>query len=475
MAESADRIVEHLRAGYSCFWIKTQEPRRAMESLQKTISSYQRKDGHSYVMGTWNCNESGTNPGKPLAALTEAKDFTVVVLQNYHWFIEKGNVVQYIQDHVEVWKSKGKAIVVLAPILKVPVELDKDFTLLDFDLPADEDISKTIDFISSHKEDINLSDEGREKLVSACKGLTQLEMENVLSRSLVEKGDFDLPIIHQQKKALIEKNGFLEIVDPMYTFEDIKGYDQIKRFVMSTINKKESKGILIMGPPGCGKTHFMNCLAGSTGMLTVALDFGKMMSKFQGESDSNMDSVIATLKAVGRCILQIDEFEKQFAGAGSSGDTDSGVTRRVTGKWLRFMQDRPDGIYIIGTCNSFRGIPPEYLRPGRWDTSPFFIDLPNTEEKADIMDFYIDKFDLDPKQQWPNMDLWTGAEIEACCSNASMMETKLTEAEVFIKPQAKTMEEEIQGLRSWAKDRTIPATSITVAPPKKRKKRKLDL
>jgi len=168
------------------------------------------------------------------------------------------------------------------------------------------------------------------------------------------------------------------------------------------------------------------------------------------------------------------EFEKQFAGAASTGETDSGTARRMTGRWLQFMSEKPDGVYMMGTCNSFKGIPDEYLRVGRWDSSPFYIGLPNAEEQLDILSFYGKKLDVEiPKnvKGLPKMENWTGAEIEACCEMGVKLEVPLTDAARFIIPQNLRGFDEADELKEFA----ISATSEVVVEAKgKRVERMID-
>ena len=166
------------------------------------------------------------------------------------------------------------------------------------------------------------------------------------------------------------------------------------------------------------------------------------------------------------------EFEKQFAGAGSTGETDSGVARRMTGRWLEFMQNRPDGVYLMGTCNSFQGIPDEYFRPGRWDSSPLYIGIPNPTEKDAILAHYTKKFGLNGDstkniQHIEDWKHWTGAEIEACCSMAKNMECSLAEASGYIVPQ---------NLRGFAEAEKIKQFSIPASSEEEfEKHRKMDI
>lgn len=462
---NAKEICSYLRSGNSCYWINTKEPRRAMKYLQKLITSIERKDGGKYLVGAWSCL-TDSKPASPLLKLDDAKALTVVFLQNYHWFIDKPVIIQKIQDSVEVWKNTGKAIIVIAPLVKIPLELKEDFVTMEFTLPDEAEVNESIDFITKSAQKSNgrnfkdPTSAERKEIVESSKGLTQQEIENVLSRSLALRKRFDLSLINDERAAIVESSGFIDVFKPTITFKDLKGYGVVKHFGLSMVKHPLSKGMLLMGPPGCGKTRFLEALVGETKMLGLNFDFGKLTSKFQGELDTNIDNVINLIKAVGNCIVMIDEFEKQFSGAGADGSTDGGTIVRGTGRWLRFMQDRPKGVYIIGTCNSFKGIPPAYLRPGRWDCAPIFIDLPNDEEKRDILDYYLGEYDLDSVQDAPEMDEWTGAEIEACARNAHIMGVSMVDAAKYIIPLAKTMGDEISALRKWSVGRTVPASEV---------------
>ena len=459
--ENAREIVEFLRAGFCGFWIVTQEQRRAKKSIKEKIESYVKKDGTRWSVKSWDCCKE-KNPTKPIQEMANREN-TILFMDNLHWFIDNPQLVQFILNSVDDMMSRNNAIIVLSHKIAIPPELEKEFVVMNFDLPCEDQIVESIDHVAdSSPSDVKYEDI-IDDLVNAGKGLTQVELENSLSLSLIKADEFDTTVLNSQKCQIIEKSGILEIEQPEITFDDVLGYENIRNFVMSTIDNPKAKGILMLGPPGCGKTMFMKALVGTTGKIGINFDFGKLFSKYVGDTDARVEAAIKIIEAIGDCIVLVDEFEKQFAGAGSSGDTDSGVTRRATGRWLRFMQERSPGIYIIATCNSFKGIPPEYLRAGRWDTAPFFIDLPTPEERVSIFNHYIDKYELDEDDTLHiNPDMWTGAEIEACCSIASLMNIKIEEAAEFIVAQAKTMGNEINALREWAEGNTIPASKSIV-------------
>lgn len=469
---SAKEIVDYLRAGYSCFWVVTSEPRRAETLIGDAITAFVRKDGTKHNVKVWDC-VSGQNPLTPVQELTtNDPPLTVKFLRNYHWFIDKPQHIQFIQNSVEDWKADGKAIVIFSPKTKIPVELEKDFTVMEFGLPDDIEIYDTIKFVADEKVTVP---EGAEldRLKLAGRGLAQLELENALSRSIVVKSGLDVMYLNDHKAMTIDRSGMFEVVNTKLTFNDIRGYDNMKEFTYPI--RENDLGVIAIGPPGCGKTLFGYCHGGQSGRLVLKLDAGKLFSKYQGETDQNVREAQQILKAVAPVYLIIDEFEKQFAGAASDGTMDSGTSRRAAGKWLEFFEikNRPKGVYVYATMNSFQGIPPEYLRPGRWDNSPFFIDLPTEDEQMDILQYWLKQYDLGDisDKDVPDMDRWTGAEIECCCRIAKNRSMTMVQAARFVLAQAKTMDQEISALRTWAmggsewrdgEGRAIPASKIKV-------------
>ena len=453
----ATKLINHLRAGFPLFWLRTQEPNRVKVSVYNQLKDFVRKDNQSYSVKEWNCLEE-PNPVKPLETLDASEEFDILFLYNFHWYIDKPQVIQKIQNSAPLWASSGKAIVIVSPTEKIPTELQKDFILMELPLPKEDEIKEILNFISP-ADDFIPKEKDLGKVINAAKGLTRQELESVFSLSLVEHGRFNPATINSHKAMTIAKTGFLDVLEPNINFNDVVGYKNLKQFVLETIDNPKAKGIMTIGPPGCGKTSLMKAIVGETGKFGLSINMGRMFGKYQGETDQNIRATIELISSIGNCLVLIDEFEKQFAGASGDGSLDSGTTKRATGQWLEFLQDRPEGIYIVGTANSFQGIPGEYLRPGRWDTSPFFIDLPNQKTKKAILDYYLKKFGITCKKH-PDMGYFTGAEIEALCHIADMRNMELTEAVKCILPQAITMQENVDALRKWSVGRTIPAEEI---------------
>jgi AAA+ superfamily predicted ATPase len=205
------------------------------------------------------------------------------------------------------WRNKGKAIIVLTPYVDIPLEIRKDFMMLEMPLPDEAEIRGCMHHISKSAGKPELLDAPSEPIVQAAKGLTKTEIENVLALSYTETGKFDVKTINEQKIQTIEKSGLIEVLRTDKTYDDIIGYDLAKQVIGKMIQKRTSKGCLFVGPPGCGKTAFMECTIGEFNKIGLLINFGRLYSKFQGEGFEQVEEVIDIIEAVGDCIVVMDE------------------------------------------------------------------------------------------------------------------------------------------------------------------------
>lgn len=472
----SQELIDHYRAGFPCFWIPTSEPDRVKTTIQKAVADFQFKDGGNADVSSWTClDAAGPNPGlAPLADLTMADGRAIKFLYNFHWFIDKPNVIQTIQESFPVWASENKAIVIVSPTIKIPAELEKDFSIINLPLPSEDEIIHSIELASPGEEFMPKGNKLK-RIVSTSKGLARRELQNVYNLSLVQKQKFDVQVINDYRSQTIKKSGLAEVIKPDIKPEDVIGYDVPRDFVMSTINNPSAKGVLFIGPPGCGKTTIIKSFVHASGKIGINVNTGSLFSKYQGETDKNVRSLIELAWSLGDSYFVFDEMEKQFSGVGGNSSLDSGVTSRAISQFLEFFQNRPPGCYIGGTANSITGLPPEYLRAGRWDTAPIYIGLPSEQVRNQIMDHYISKFGLTPKQviKRPKTDHWSGSEIETLCHNAKMRQSTLMDASRFVLPLYNTMKEEIIQLEKWAEGRTIKGEDM--APATTVKKRSIDI
>ncbi len=180
------------------------------------------------------------------------------------------------------------------------------------------------------------------------------------------------------------------------------------------------------------------------------------MGSLVGETESRTRQALCTIDALAPAVVLVDEIEKVLGGVASSGQTDSGVSARMFGSLLSWLNDHTSDIFFIGTCNDISKLPPEFSRSERFD-GVFFLDLPDAVQRQAIWTIYLRQFSLDDGQPRPGDTDWTGAEIKACCRLAALLECSLLEAARNVVPIARIAAEAVSRLRTWAEDRCLSA------------------
>lgn len=391
--------------------------------------------------------------------------------------------------------AAARVLVILAPTLRVPSELEKDITLVDFPLPDEHEIRGVLNSIiatntSNDRIRIDVDEVGRERLSKAALGLTLNEATNAFARAMVDDGvlsNDDVHVIMEEKKQAVRKAGLLEFVDVNLDLEDVGGLQNLKRWLDKRNNSwlaeaaeyglPAPKGVLMTGVPGCGKSLTAKAIAAAWELPLLRLDMGKVFAGLVGSSEQNMRSAIRTAEAAAPCILWIDEVEKGFSGV--SGDGDSGTSSRVFGSFLTWMQEKTAPVFVIATANKVDRLPPEFLRKGRFDEI-FFVDLPTRHERRDIWGLHLRKRLMSSKASGITIDGplldnladvtegYAGAEIEqavvaalfdAFSDRRTLVQDDLIRAVQNMVPLSVTQAEEIAIVRGWAANRAVAATA----------------
>ena len=391
-------------------------------------------------------------------------------------------VIRLMRDLAIKLRGRAETLVLVGPILNLPTELEKDITVVDFDLPGAEDIERILDRViqavrDNPNVDSQLAPKQREALVKSAQGLTQDEIESVFARSLVERKRFDQDVVVEEKKQIIRKSGLLEYYAPDAQIKDVGGLELLKEWLQkrseSFTDKARDfglpapKGILLLGVQGCGKSLVAKAIAAQWNLPLLKLDVGRIFGSLVGQSEENIRRAIS----VSECILWADELEKGFAGVSGGGVSDSGTTARVFSTFLTWMQEKTSPVFLMATANDVTSLPPEMLRKGRFDEI-FFVDLPDAKEREQIFDIHLTKrhrdisnFNL--KALAKATDGVSGAEIEQVIVGALfvafddkrdlMQKDLLAEAKAVV-PLSVMIREEIDELRTWAEIRTRPAS-----------------
>jgi SpoVK/Ycf46/Vps4 family AAA+-type ATPase len=491
---SKGEIEDLIKARYSLIWITSPEENRVEEALRKLcVEREMRLEVWSITEGFKTiANGQGTrdvkDPMKAIDHVIRAEGRALFVLRDFHPFLKEPAVVRRLRDAATELRKTKKSLLVLSPITKIPPELEKSISaVLDWELPNRIEIEgaarKVLPNLPTATQQVIESDPTfMERVVEGALGLTLVEAENVFAKSAVRTHTFDLETILEEKKQIIRKSGLLEYYEHREEFSDVGGMDILKDWLVKRRNAFSSrardfglplpKGILLIGVPGTGKSLTAKAVGALWQMPLLRLDVGKIFGGLVGSSEENMRSVIKTSEAIAPAVLWIDELEKGFSGTASSGQTDGGTTSRVFASFITWLQEKTTPVFVIATANNVHQLPPELLRKGRFDEI-FFCDLPDRDDRAQILDIHVRKKKRDPGQF--DMDRlleatvdFSGAELEqavvAALYDAFDTGNDLTTEGLLrtlkdMVPLAITMREQIESMREWARTRARMASA----------------
>ncbi|NLI01328.1 MAG: AAA family ATPase [Chthonomonadales bacterium] len=445
---------------------------------------------HGFGAGTGQRDPATRDPLAALEHVATSPDQAIFLLKDFHAYIADASVTRRLRDLTPILKNSYKNLVLLAPILKLPADLEKEVTVVDFALPTYEELGRLLDDIVLSVKDMpdirwQLEPERREQVLKAAQGLTALEAENVFAKSLVQKRTFDVDVILSEKEQIIRKSGILEYYPASEAFANVGGLDLLKDWMekrtASFTDKArdfglpEPKGILLLGVQGCGKSLSAKAIGALWRLPLLRLDIGKVFAGLVGASEENMRKALRVAESVAPCVLWLDELEKGLLGIQSSGASDGGTTSRVFSTFLTWLQEKTVPVFVVSTANQVEVLPPELLRKGRFDEI-FFIDLPAAAEREEIFRIHLRKRKRKPE----DFDLaelaratpgFSGAEIEqlvvealydAFDAGTDLTTDLLVRAARATVPLSMTMREKIAYLRDWASTRARPASSVEV-------------
>lgn len=491
-----------IRARYPILYVISSEELRVQQVVADIARKRQKK------VFEWSCSTGIVPAGtsiqsqknrnaatkEPLAALDHVIDQVepaIFIFKDFHPFLTRSGyaVTRKLKEIALHLKNSFKTIVLVSPVLEIPTELEKDITVLNHPLPTRDELSALLDQIIAEVKQlkqvkIELDEAGRERLLQAALGLTLGEAENVFAKIIVKSerlsGD-GVSEVFAEKQQIIRKSGLLEYYATDETFTNVGGLAVLKdwlakRAVAFSAEAREfglaaPKGILLLGVQGCGKSLCAKAISNLWQLPLLRFDVGRMFGSFVGSSEENIRRAIAVAESIAPAILWVDEIDKAFAGAQSSGASDGGTTARVFGTFLTWLSEKQAPVFVVATANDISQLPPELLRKGRLDEI-FFVDLPKPEERMEVFRIHLEKrgrnatnFDL--TQLALASEMFSGAEIEEAINSAlydafsarSELTTEhIANALAQTVPLAKTMDDQINALRSWAEGRARNAS-----------------
>ncbi|MGH2372660.1 MAG: AAA family ATPase [bacterium] len=482
-----------IRSRYLIIAIETFEVRRAEQVLQRIAAKldipfylWTLADGLRQA-GAGNPVPETKTAVRALSSVKEFKGEGIFFLKDLHRFLGEPEVAGRLLDVAWSFSGSRSTLILVAPHINLPEEVRELAAPFKLELPSTDDLAALTKEVLSklshqHRVKVELSGDDFDRLVDGLKGFTLFEAERAVSRSILDDLTLnrkDLDQIVEIKKELLEKDAVLEYVPADDGMAEVGGLTHLKTWLEKRRKAYTAearrfgitppKGILLLGVQGCGKSLAAKAVAREWGLPLLKLEPGRLYDMYIGESEKNLERALTMAERMAPCVLMVDEMEKALVYAGG-GHADAGLSRRILGRILNWMQDRKAPVFVVATCNDVSQLPPELMRKGRFDEI-FFIDLPGGEDRKAIFAVHLKKRKRDPS----GFDLdalaaasegFSGAEIEqaivAALYTAFAEGKELTTQHILnelraTRPLSVVRQETVAELRQWARDRTVMA------------------
>ena len=486
------QVTEGLRRAfmgrYPLIYIVTWEDERALRLLESFAGRVVRDEELPIV--SWSCvegfsdeeKEPTTDPVDAIRRVVAEEKHGIWVFHDLPPFLDRPIVARALREAYQKLRGSECYLVITAPVLELPSELEKEVFVVDCGLPDEGELTGLVEsFRRSYRAEQKIDGARVQDMAFALKGLSLNEATHSLHRVFRSRGldqERVLAEIFKDKEAAVRKAGYLEYIPKNEDIEGIGGLDNLKDwlrrrrdlFSRQAIeqNLPIPKGMLIMGMSGCGKSLAAKAVSALWDVALFRLDMNLVHSGVYGTPEAAFDRAIRTIEALAPAVLWIDEIENSLALDGQ----DAQGSPRLFSRFLTWMQEKPPLIFVAATANRIQALPAEVIRKGRFD-QVFFVDLPSEQERREIFAIHLQRHGADPEQF--DLELlaiatrgWNGAEIEQAVASARIDAfgegrefgmsdvTRNTSSSV---PLSKTMHEQMKAIRSWAFGRATLASS----------------
>lgn len=254
----------------------------------------------------------------------------------------------------------------------------------------------------------------------------------VLSKLKVSNANFRYAIGNTDPSSLREK----VIEKPNVKWKDIGGLAYVKRELKETVQypvnypdkylkfgQYPSKGVLLYGPPGCGKTLLAKAVATECNANFISIKGPELLSMYIGESESNIRQLFDKARGSAPCVLFFDEIDS-IGRARSGGNHDGGATDRVLNQMLAEMDgmNQKKNVFVMGATNRPGQLDSALMRPGRLDQL-VYIPLPDRKSRISIFKAKLNKTpisnDISIDEMASRLDGFSGADISEICQRAA--------------------------------------------------------
>lgn len=408
---------------------------------------------------------------------------SLFVLLDFHPYLEDALHVRYLKDIALTQAKHYSTVVLVGHTVRVPEELRPFTASFRLPLPTLEELRAIVfetaaEWGARHgQRDVQTTNKALDLLVRNLAGLTATDARRLAIKAIADDGviaESDMPEVMRAKYELLGRDAPLSFEYETAKFSEIGGMQRLRKWLEvrrsffaggPQPNLDPPRGVLLLGVQGCGKSLAAKAAAGIYGVPLLRLDFGVLYNKFYGETERNLRKALETAEVMSPCVLWMDEIEKGL----STSDDDDGLSRRILGALLTWMSERRKPVFVVATANDISRLPPEMVRKGRFDEI-FFVDLPSAANRRNILEIHLRKRCLDPVRF--ELDALTeategfsGSEIEQAIVSAmytahaqgrEVSQEDLRDEVRQTRPLSVVMAEQVEALRQWAADRTVP-------------------
>lgn len=430
-------LILFLKARYPIIYINTIEEDRIEYVIRKSVKTNLNRALYSwdFVDGyTNNPNTEGFAKRNPLQALELVERLNsetpgLFLLKDFNRFLNDLSISRKLRNVSRILKLQPKTIIILGSDLTIPKELQDLITILEFQLPLEEEINQELKRVSNSLN-IQINSKLFENLARACQGLSLERIRRVLAKIIATYKIIDensIIVLLNEKKQIIKQTNILEYYDGNEQISNLGGLDNLK----SWLNKRKlafsieasnyglptPRGLLLIGIQGTGKSLTAKAIAADWQLPLLKLDAGRLFGGIVGESESRLRQMIQVSETISPCILWIDEIDKAFTNINSKAD--SGTTNRILATFISWLSEKTKPVFIIATANNIDLLPLEILRKGRFDEI-FFLDLPQFNERQEIFKIHLQSF---RPNTWKNFDYLKLAELSQSFSGAEIRQS----------------------------------------------------
>lgn len=490
-----EQLRQALLARHACISICTYEEHDALELVRGAALEMQQQillwsNSRGLRDGLVADGPFVTDTEHPVAALkflVRNNAAITMVMQDLAPHLKEPIALRLLRDLIDKCTRQQHTLILIDQSEELPACIRALATPLELSLPdeqqLDEILRSTLREQRAHRPiEVNLNPQELATILRNLNGLSARQARRIITDVLTDDSRLDYRDINRilaAKRQQFQGVGLLEYVESPVDLEEIGGLLNLKRWLaqrqqaLSTdatqFGISAPRGVLMLGVQGAGKSLSAKAVATAWGRPLMRLDPGVLYDRYIGESERRLRDALKQAEVMAPIILWIDEIEKGFASAASV-STDGGLSKRMLGTLLTWLQEHTAPVFTIATANDIEALPPELLRKGRFDEI-FFVDLPTLETRAQIFAIHLRK----RKRNDTQFDLaalaaasegYSGAEIEqsivsalheAFAARSELATPHILQALLQSPPLSVTMAERVTGLRQWSRGRCVPA------------------